>query len=140
MRSPSIVMKCAVLGTVLLAAAGCQGEKGTDTPNPNTPATVTASPPKTQPAGAIKDLHDATCTYAAGAWSFSGELTNAGKAKVTYTVMVAVAKTDGGTVLGSKQITRTLAPGESATVKADKFYKGSNKGVSCVPSATKAPA
>lgn len=140
MRSPSIVTKGAVLGAVLLAVAGCQGEKGAATPSSSTPATVTAQPPKSQPAGAIKELHDAKCTYAEGAWSFSGELTNAGKGKVTYTVMVAVAKTDGGTVLGSKQITQTLAPGESAKVKADKFYKGSNKGVSCVPSATKAPA
>lgn len=140
MRSRSIVMKGAAVGVVLLAAPGCQGAKGGDTPDPGTPSTVTAQPPKSQPAGAIKELHDAKCTFAAGAWSFSGELTNAGKEKMTFTVTVAVAKTDGGTVLGSEQITETLAPGESAKVKADKFYKGTNKGVSCVPSATKAPA
>lgn len=126
------------------ALAGCSATTANDPPTPSVPGTgpqtVTAAPPVTQPAGAIRALTKVTCEAQDGAWSFSATLTNEESERVTYTVTAAVARDEGGTVLGSKAITRTLGPGESTRLSVPAFAKAPSKGVSCVPSATKKPA
>ncbi|QIM22634.1 hypothetical protein G7075_18305 [Phycicoccus sp. HDW14] len=135
----------AALTTLLLAAgvAGCSGDGAEPTPTGSgAQQTVTAAPPTNQPAGAIKELSKVRCERKGKDWSFSATLTNAGSEKTTYTVLVAVAKREGGTVVGSKTLTKTLDAGDSATLEAEDFYSGDDKAadVQCVPSATKAKA
>ncbi|NNM47957.1 hypothetical protein [Knoellia koreensis] len=125
----------------LLALGACSGDGRTDDPTVTTgPSTVTAAPRTSQPAGAIAALSKVSCEFTDGAWSFKATLKNPDKERTTFTVMVAVAKTEGGTVVGSKTFTETLDPGQSKELAAAKFVKGKEKGNTCVPSATKAPA
>ena len=142
MRARPTLTMLTTASAALLLVAGCSGDDGGDTSNTATggPVTVTASPQTSQAAGAIKELDKVQCTFKDGTWSFSATLTNAGKDKASYTVTVAVAKTQGGTVVGSTQLSETLDAGESTDLSAPDFFKGTDKGVSCVPSATKKPA
>lgn len=135
----------AALTTLLLAAglAGCSGDDADPAPtNSGALQTVTAAPPTNQPAGAIKELSKVECAQDGTDWSFSATLTNSGSERTTYTVLVAVAKKEGGTVVGSKTLTETLDAGDTAELEAKDFYSGDEKAadVQCVPSATKAAA
>ncbi|MGG5257804.1 hypothetical protein [Phycicoccus avicenniae] len=135
----------AALTTLLLATglAGCSGDEADPTPtNSGALQTVTAAPPSNQPAGAIKELSKVECAQDGKDWSFSATLTNDGSDRMTYTVLVAVAKKEGGTVVGSKTLTETLDGGDSTELEAKDFYSGNEKAadVQCVPSATKAEA
>lgn len=135
----------AALTTLLLATglAGCSGDDAEPTPTTSGALqTVTAAPPSDQPAGAIKELSKVACEQDGEDWSFSATLTNSGSERTTYTVLVAVAKKEGGTVVGSKTLEKTLDAGDSAKLEAKDFYSGDEKAddVQCVPSATKAPA
>ncbi|WP_239111689.1 hypothetical protein [Phycicoccus sonneratiae] len=135
----------AALTTLLLATglAGCSGDDAEPTPtNSGALRTVTAAPPSNQPAGAIKELSKVECAQDGKDWSFSATLTNDGSDRMTYTVLVAVAKKDGGTVLGSTTLTETLDGGDSTELEAKDFYSGDEKAADaqCVPSATKAAA
>jgi hypothetical protein len=135
----------AALTTLLIATglAGCSGDDAEPTPTGSGALqTVTAAPPSNQPAGAIKELSDVRCEQDGKDWSFSATLTNEGTEKTTYTVLVAVAKKEGGTVVGSTTLTKTLDGGDSAELEAEDFYSGDEKAedVQCVPSATKAAA
>jgi hypothetical protein len=138
LRTTALTATCAA---GLLALGGCSGDGGSKDPTVTTgPSTVTASPQTSQPAGAIAALSKVSCKFGDGGWSFTATLKNPDKERTTFTVMVAVAKTDGGTVVGSKTFTETLDPGQSKDLEASKFVKGKEKGNTCVPSATKAPA
>ncbi len=135
----------AALTTLLLATglAGCSGDDAEPTPSGSGALqTVTAAPPSDQPAGAIKELSKVACEQDGKDWSFSATLTNDGTERTAYTVLVAVAKKEGGTVVGSKTLEKTLDAGDSAELEAKDFYSGEEKAddVQCVPSATKAPA
>ena len=75
-------------------------------------------------------------------WSFSTTLTDDGTERTKDTVLVAVAKKEGGTVVGSRTLEKTLDAGDSAELEARDFSSGDEKAddVQCVPTATKAPA
>jgi hypothetical protein len=135
----TLVSLCCAVGI-----AGCSGED-TAAPQPTrtgAPATVTARPPAEQPAGAIRELSGISCERDGNAWTFGATVRNSGKERMMYTVLVAVAKKAGGTVVGSTTLTTTLAAGDTAKIRATRFYAGRDKpaDVQCVPSATKAPA
>lgn len=141
MRSRSTVLTAGCAAGALLLAGCSGGDGGPDRPSTTSgPSTVTASPATSQPAGAIAALSDVKCTFSGGAWSFTATLKNPDKERTTFTVLVAVAAKEGGTVVGSKTFTETLDPGRSKDLEASKFVKGKEKGNTCVPSATKAPA
>ena len=140
-RTPPALLATAA---VLLTIGGCTGGDTTTTAPTTAPsgrATVTAAPPSNQPAGAIKELSKVSCTKGAQGWTFSAVLTNTQQVKTDFTVLVAVAKKVGGTVVGTTQVTKTLDAGATAPLEAKDFYAGAETeaDVQCVPSATRAP-
>ena len=101
----------------------------TDAPQPSSPAPPASGVP-TPSALATDALSDVICEPdAAGSWSFSGTLTNAGSSEVKFTVAVAVGATSS--VAGHAMIEQTVAPGAKATVRADHFASAAPAGAVC---------
>lgn len=133
---------CAV-GLIALAACSPPATNPPATPPTSTPASPTVSSTAPQPvpptsatgvpvpsALATDALTNVKCTPdAAGAWSFSGTLTNPGTTEVTYTVAVAVGVTSSPA--GHALIEQRVAPGAEVTVRADNFASGAPAGATC---------
>jgi len=127
-------------GTLVLVAVlgvtGCSAKGGTTTPEQPT-ATVTGAS-RNQPEGAAKDLSGVVCKADKnGVWSLQATLKNASDSESTYTIRASVVKKAGSTVVGSKEVTRTLEAGKSEKVVIEKITKQQDsKNLLCVPTTT----
>jgi hypothetical protein len=96
----------------------------------STSSVPAASGVPTPSAVATDALSDVICEPdAAGSWSFSGTLTNAGTSEVKFTVAVAVGATSSPA--GHAMIEQIIAPGAKATVRADHFASAAPAGATC---------
>ena len=98
-------------------------------PQTSSPASSASEVP-TPSALATDALSDVICEAdAAGSWSFSGTLSNAGTSEVKFTVAVAVGTTSSPA--GHAMIEQTVAPGAKVTVRADHFASAAPAGAIC---------
>lgn len=132
---------CLVLGS--LGVAGCT-DQATPEPAPSEAKAPAASiPPAPQVGkkgvtGAKADLTSSTCTFADGAWSFAGTLTNAQKSTQSYAVRVSVRDTTTSSVAQVKVFTEKVAAGKSVKLDEPQFFEAdSAEGTDCVVSVTR---
>lgn len=113
---PTYARRAAVLGAVLVLAAGCGG----DDAEPPTPAdtTATTDTPSTAPptlAGgqdASSDLSEFVCAPdASGVWNATGVLTSTASAPADYSVTVIVAGPEASAAPGRRRVLEDLDPG-----------------------------
>lgn len=130
MKSAAHGLAIAVLASVL---AGCTSGSRTDHPEwAGHPASVKTSP---APAGAISDLSKLHCVPKHRVWNARGTLVNRDKVTRTYRLQVAVVDPATSSVLGERDKTIKVSPGESAKVHLTKIYRGGPR-ATCVPRVT----
>ena len=126
------------LATGALLLAGCSGPSGggsTATPTASeTPAT--ASPTATTPSA----LSGFLCSPDEnGVWRGKARLTNVGTATNTYTVRFSVIRTGSQDVLGMKEESFTVGPGDSTDVAFASIHTSNSEGLECVVRVTAEP-
>lgn len=75
-----------------------------------------------------------------GVWRGKASLTNVGAAANTYTVRFSVIRTGSQDVLGMKEESFTVAPGDSTDVAFASIYTSNASGLECVARVTAVPA
>jgi hypothetical protein len=111
--------------------ASSSSSVSTNAPQPSSPAPASTAVGVPTPSALATDaLSNVICEPdAAGSWSFSGTLTNAGSSEVKFTVAVAVGVTSSPA--GHAMIEQVVAPGATATVRADNFASAAPAGAQC---------
>ena len=104
------------------------------TPTQDAPANPSA-PVEEDPYDASSSLTGGTCAPQGDQWSFTGTLKNSDTDEHTYSVGVFIVKPDGSQV-ASKEVEVTVAPGASAPVRVENFWKGPKNGVECLTGVT----
>lgn len=109
---------------------------------PETPSDDVPDPSETTAASggglfdAASSLTGATCRPTAGAWSFTGTLTNSDSVEHTFTVAVFIVKVSDGSSVAGKEVDVTLAAGATAPVSVKDFHTGPATGVECLSGVT----
>lgn len=145
-RVSVVALLVPVLG--LAACSDDSSDKSTgNSTESSAPSTPTASiPPAPQVGkggvkGALGDLADADCSYADGAWSLSGTLSNPHKEASVYAVRASVRNKSTSSVLFAEVVSKKVAPGKSVTISEDAFFEAdASDDVDCVVSVTRKPA
>ncbi|MET1154269.1 hypothetical protein [Arthrobacter sp.] len=75
-----------------------------------------------------------------GVWRGKARLTNIGAATNTYTVRFSVIRAGSQDVLGMKEDSFTIRPGDSTDVAFANIHTGNSKGLECVAWVTAEPA
>jgi hypothetical protein len=121
------------LATSALLLAGCSGPSRDEGPaSPTTVATPTTTPSALSGFLCSPDEN--------GVWRGKARLTNVGTATNTYTVRFTVIRTDGQDVLGMKEDSFTLGPGDSTDVALANIHTSTSEGLECVARVTAEPA
>jgi hypothetical protein len=107
---------------------------------PATPTDDTPSDPSAavddDPYDASSSLTSSTCQPVGDVWSFSGMLKNSDAQQHTFSVGVFIVKDSDSSQIASKEVEVTVAPGATAPVKVDGFWKGPTTGVECLTGVT----
>jgi hypothetical protein len=88
------------------------------------------------PYDASSSLIASTCEPAGDVWNFSGTLKNSDAQQHTFSLGVFIIKTSDSSQVASKEVEVTVAPGATAPVKVDGFWKGPKTGVECLTGVT----
>jgi hypothetical protein len=87
---------------------------------------------------ALTDLHCAADHT--GQWSVTGMLANDTKQRSVFALDFDVINAKNGSVQGRTQQKYTLAPGKHTELRTGPFYRGTDKGLTCVANVQRAPA
>ena len=105
------------------------------TPSDDVPSDPSAAVEE-DPYDASSSLTSSTCEPVGDVWSFTGTLKNSGTEQHTYSVGVFIIKTADSSEVASKEVEVTVAPGATAPVQVEGFWKGAKTGVECLTGVT----
>ncbi|GAB3078808.1 hypothetical protein GCM10027053_48910 [Intrasporangium mesophilum] len=105
------------------------------TPSDDAPSDPSAAVDE-DPYDASSSLTSGTCQPSGDVWSFTGTLKNSDTQQHTFSVGVFIIKTSDSSQVASKEVEVTVAPGATAPVKVEGFWKGPKTGVECLTGVT----